>query len=570
MANDGWYELDGAEFINQDRTVQLASTLGIDTVWVRPETVDWIGPALGETGYWDITETPWYDPGFPASQEFAGILVLEMAGINNSSLEGSSTEYISNGGRSAGERNATLPIVASVVIVASTARGMDFGTRWMKQRLRTSGGASFCRGSDLRYFRHAPADNETTFPMAHRRDVSLTRSVSVTRERVTDCSAMRWATFTWTANDPFEYSEQIPGVMGLGSDFPSSVAILNSNPVPTSFDGYSANGTASLFQAGYIRLKGIPALPSNPDTYVSIGGDEGAMRLGMEAGKTYTLSAEAGNFVAGGGTPDAWARRLVGFAKVDGLFGPAVVSDLPVLGQRTSVTMTLPEGTTEAFFRMYFGYGYTAGGFQDWREIIVSEGSESPAVIPFGFLGMTEETCPVYDYTPIFDPLFPALVAPPAPPNFYPSGWDIEVGDSFNRAWAQATSIEPTSLDLVPIIRLRSSEDARMVRVSVWSSTTGYDEQCDPLFSAVVTYLPPNTNFYIDGEQQACYAWDGASAAVRRTDSLVYAPDASPVQWTAFNDHGGMYVTLDTFAGSSSDDNGADVRVDVTFVAKSD
>jgi hypothetical protein len=573
MANDGWYELDGQEFINQARTVALAETLGIDTVWVRPETVDWIEGALGESDYWDITEAPWYDPGFAASSEFAGLLVLSMAGINNSSLEGSSTEYITNGGRSAGERNSTLPIVASVVLVASTPRGLEFGTRWAKQRLRTSGGSYFCRGANLRYFRHAPMPGATTFPMAHRRDVSLTRSVSITRERITDCAAMRWATYTWTANDPFEYSEPVTAAVDLGNGLPLAVPNLNSNPLPVSFDGYTANGTASYYVDDYIRVRGIVAAPAQTDTNVSIGGDVGAIRLGMEEGKTYTIAATSGEFVAGGGTPYSRARAIAGYYRVG--VGSYSVSSSPAVtgpGQRVSATMTLPAGTTEAFFRLYFGYGYTGlpGGYQEWKDITVTEGPTSPEVPPSGDVAMVEMACPRYDYTPIYDPMFPAMVAPPAPPNFFPAGWDIEDGDTFNRSWIQTAAIEPSSLDLVPIFRLTSPVEARMLRLAVWSSDTGYDEQCAPLFSAVVSYLPPNVNFYIDGEQEACYAWDGVSPAVRRTDSLVYAPDASPVQWTAFNDDEGLYVTLDTFGGSSDEDGGEDVRVDVSFVAKSD
>lgn len=409
MAYDGWLNFNDVELVNISRTAQLAQALGIDTVWTDPESVAWIETELSGSLYNHIEQAPWYDAGYPASSEFAGIIPLSLEGLGDSTLTASVTEYITDGGHSGGTRNAALNVVANVALVASTDRGAEFGLRWMNRVLRGGGGRTFCTGSDLTYFRYGSAGA----PKAHRRDVRVTRGSSVTRKRVTDCSSTWLVTFTLTAGDPYEYGDEVEILTDLGG------AVV----------GASTSGTAPLVQ----------------------------------------------------------------------------------------------------------------------------------------------ETCPVYDYSPIYDPLYPALVAAPEVPDFYPTGWTITSGDPFNRYWARVDALEPSSLNVVPVIRLRTETEARMIRVSIWPADSVFSDQCDPLFSAVVTYLLAAVDFMIDGEQKASYVWDGFSAAVRRTDSLVYGPDAQPVEWAAFSDPAGLLVTLDVFKDDAGVEQGAGtVRVDLSLMPKSD
>src|SRR5690554_4541713 len=98
MAYEGWMTLDGVEIFNLSRTVQLAQTLGIDTVRVSSTSVAWIQTALGGTGYHLIANAPWYDAQVPASQEFAGFVPLAMAGLDDSTMESTPVEYVTDGG----------------------------------------------------------------------------------------------------------------------------------------------------------------------------------------------------------------------------------------------------------------------------------------------------------------------------------------------------------------------------------------------------------------------------------------------------------------------------------------
>lgn len=403
MSSDAWIEFNGIELVNLSRTAQLAQSLGITSVWATPESTAWIEDALDGTGYDDITDAPWYDAAYPASAEFAGLVPLGFPGLGDSTLTANVTEYITDGGTTTKPRSATQTIVASGWLVAATARGAEYGKRWLDRVLRGSGASATCTGHRMRYFRWSSADS----PIAHYRDVRTTRGASITRRVKRDCSFALAVTFTLTAADPFEYGEPVPSIEGLG-------------------------GTVS---------------------------------------------------------------------------GPGLVSD--------------------------------------------------------GTLTLTQEGCPAFDYSPVYDPTYPALVPAPTVPSFYPAGWTVEDGDTFDRYWAIVDPIEPVGLAVVPVITLTTDGDARMVRVSVWDSDATTAEQCGPLFGAMVSYLPGGVSeFTIDGEQQASYLWDGVAPVVRRTDSLVYSPDARPVDWTSFSTEGGLLVTLDVF-------DGADIEMALAFVPKS-
>lgn len=438
MSTEAWVEFNGVEIVNLSRTVQLARSMGIDTVRIREAYVKWVETELGGVDYDDVTTAPWYDANYDPSAEFAGIIPLNITGMDESTLSRSVTEYITDGGSVNGTRNTTRPLVWSALIVASSPRGAEYGRRWLNKVMRQQPQGR-CSGSDMAFFRF-PYSNRRWgggvggwdvigwdlegwdtplsegLPKAHYRDVALTRGLSITRKRERECSSIWAVTFTMTASDPFEYSKPAFMFDGLGGvDFPGS--------------------------------------------------------------------------------------------------------------------------------------------------------EDSPAVIDSGTESLNQVSCPVYDYTPIFDPLVPALVTPPTAVNFFPDNWGIADGDPFSRWWAEIDVPAPDLLDLVPLIEVSSSTEARWVRVQVWpASTTTPTDQCGALFSAIIGYLPANLTFYIDGEQRAAYTWDGVSPQVRRADTVVFGPEAEPVDWTAFTDENGLRVTLDVFAGSGE----GNVRAAFSTISRGD
>lgn len=204
-------------------------------------------------------------------------------------------------------------------------------------------------------------------------------------------------------------------------------------------------------------------------------------------------------------------------------------------------------------------------------EILDGLGVEAdPYVNPYsgtdGYTTFTEEACPVPVWQPIYDPLYPAAVAPPAPPDFFPDGWYISPG-TWERFYAEVPdSTVPLWDAVVPIITLHSPNgDARMIRVRIYEEGFDPDDVCTPLWEAIISYLPEDYSFVIDGVQQVAYVWDGVSANVRRADSLVFGTNATPMLWPAFSCGDGLLITLEQAVGS---DEMADISLDLSLVPK--
>jgi hypothetical protein len=390
MGYEGYVNYDGTEVVNHSRTVQLARALGVTTVVVPPSRVNWIDGLVGGAAYGAIANAPWYDAAVPASAEFAGMFVMRIDGLDDSTMQSTVVEYVTDGGHSGRPRATTQSLVFDARLVASTERGAEFGKRWIARRLSQQQSGVFCSGADMSYFRlSGVSGNEKV----HRRDVRLTRGLSITKKVRRSCSSVWWTTFTMTAADPYEYGEEVPKITSLGAD----------------------------------------------------------------------------------------------------------------------------------------------------------TGSTGPGVLASGALDGLYSSCPPSAYSPVYDPQFPAMVSAPSAPDFFPTGWDLTEGQPFKRKWARISVVEPDDLRTVPILKLRTTEEARMVRVSIMDSAAAPDEQCDVLWSAIVTYLPANTDFYIDGEAKAAYTYDGFSTYVLRADSLVYGPDAEPIRWDALTDPANLLVALDIF-----------------------
>lgn len=274
MGYDGWVEFGGRELFNLSRTTQLCEVMGIDMLWTSSDDVSWIEAALGGSDYDDITEAPWYDPAYDASAEFAGFVPLGLAGLSDSSRAATTIEYVTDGGSSSKGRNSTLSIVANVALMASTDRGADYGRRWLSTFLARTGSDATCAGEELRYFRTRAEVGQPVPEVAHRRDVSLTRGVTVTRtRRVADCAVMLVVTFTLTANDPFEYGDAVPMFTALGG-VPAGNRITDSGSLTITYSECPAYDYSPLDDPLYPSLVPPPTAPDfYPDGWDLLPGD---------------------------------------------------------------------------------------------------------------------------------------------------------------------------------------------------------------------------------------------------------------------------------------------------------
>lgn len=130
---------------------------------------------------------------------------------------------------------------------------------------------------------------------------------------------------------------------------------------------WSASGTKS------VRV--IP-ISSNVDTHVSVGGDTGGLRAGMEPGKLYTILATMRLTAPQTGGLNSYARRITSWSKVGAAAYVNTISDQApnVAGvHQLRHTFTVPVGATEAFIRLY--NGASVGNGDVWFEnVLLVEG----------------------------------------------------------------------------------------------------------------------------------------------------------------------------------------------------
>jgi hypothetical protein len=111
------------------------------------------------------------------------------------------------------------------------------------------------------------------------------------------------------------------------------------------------------------------------DSYITLGGDQGALRTNLEAGKTYTVSATIQLPAPLTGTLHARSRTIAFW--FNGASNLALSNQAPnITGQtRLSVTATIPPGSNNAWIRLYHG-GLNGSGIVYWDNIMITEGSD--------------------------------------------------------------------------------------------------------------------------------------------------------------------------------------------------
>lgn len=201
----------------------------------------------------------------------------------------------------------------------------------------------------------------------------------------------------------------IPGAAleaGGAADVPFYVYADASNVVPnpriTGLADYAATRVSAILDTSWpgsqngVGHNGVHLhTPTNSDSFVSIGGDNGAMRLGMAAGRTYTVSATGSVRSVIGGAPAAEndanggtrqrSRSIVVHAASPSAPGGYLIwhsDQLPNTtsgnnAARVSVTFTLPADTTAAFIRAYHG---GTSGTVTWSMFRLTETDSRPGV----------------------------------------------------------------------------------------------------------------------------------------------------------------------------------------------
>ena len=136
-----------------------------------------------------------------------------------------------------------------------------------------------------------------------------------------------------------------------------------------------AESLSSAWAASGAQSVRLAPSGASDDSYMILDGDVGAMRAGMVAGNTYTISGTVNTPVALTGTLSARARAIVVHHRIGAASYTILTSTAgPTTGAaRVSLTFTLPVGTTEAFIRFYNGATNSAANWVYWDAIMLEQ-----------------------------------------------------------------------------------------------------------------------------------------------------------------------------------------------------
>ena len=178
------------------------------------------------------------------------------------------------------------------------------------------------------------------------------------------------------------------GCAGHGVGGVDAITNLSLNPsAETSTAGITVvRGTLARandwFSSGANSFRITPNDTASTDSYINLGGDQGGFRTGLQAGRTYTVSATIRLAAPLTGTVDAdrgrrvtaWYTTAAGtHVKVNGTQAPNAAGQT-----RSTVTYSIPADAIGAWIRLYHG-GMSGAGDVWWDGIMITEGAGTPA-----------------------------------------------------------------------------------------------------------------------------------------------------------------------------------------------
>ncbi|MFD8509723.1 hypothetical protein ACFV27_01055 [Streptomyces antimycoticus] len=196
MALDWYLNLGGVEIANHARLDAYLESVGspLDSVGVC-SCPTFTAELVGELPYTTPEQdaAPWWDPDVPESEEFAGLLVLSVEGLDEHPVKREVTNAVVGGGAIGPARALPRTITITGVLLGSTCCGVDYGLHWLAEALQGCAGGQ-CDGDCLTLYNCCPPEEmePEEFNARHRR--SLRRVALVDGPRVisragTGCTA---------------------------------------------------------------------------------------------------------------------------------------------------------------------------------------------------------------------------------------------------------------------------------------------------------------------------------------------------------------------------------------------
>ncbi|WP_030672509.1 hypothetical protein [Streptomyces sp. NRRL B-1347] len=168
-------------------------------------------------------EAPWYDPDLPVSEDFAGLLVLSIEGLDEYPVRRAVTNAVTGGGVLGPARVLPRTMVVTGILLGRTCCGVEYGLHWLSEALQGCAGNE-CDGDCMELLSCCPDEelSEECLNEAHRRTlrrVALVDGPRVVSRAGDGCSAGECAAsgadvvtveFTLVAATPWLWTDPVP------------------------------------------------------------------------------------------------------------------------------------------------------------------------------------------------------------------------------------------------------------------------------------------------------------------------------------------------------------------------
>ncbi|GGT74517.1 hypothetical protein GCM10010207_84900 [Streptomyces atratus] len=177
--------LGGVEIFNSARLEAYLASVGhpLDSVGAcgcPTFTAEHVGDEPYTTPWED--EAPWWDEDVPESSDFAGLLVLDVEGMDDHPVTRSVTGAVTGGAALGAPRVQPRTITVTGVLLGATCCGVAYGLRWLSQAL--SGCGDGCGGDCLTVYNCCPPETEDIDEFVKRNRRTLRRVALVDGPRV--------------------------------------------------------------------------------------------------------------------------------------------------------------------------------------------------------------------------------------------------------------------------------------------------------------------------------------------------------------------------------------------------
>lgn len=175
---------------------------------------------------------------------------------------------------------------------------------------------------------------------------------------------------------------------------------------------------------------------------------------------------------------------------------------------------------------------------------------DPPGLVNMNGPVVDDTSCRPVAFVPVFDPLCPSFIEPPAYPTI-PLGCYTPPHNWKRRQFTIPEEFIPLWGEVVPRISIHAgSNNVRNLRLRFYADVDGdndiKDDICAYCGDIVVSYVPMGETLVIDGSDQLVYVEGPGGTGQRRADSLVFATDGTPFEWPVLSCGFGYIVAVDT------------------------